>query len=137
MKKLVRKIILVVLCFHVVYILFPPWVGLDGKYVIQQLTAEWFGYGSLLDGKYILYISLGSSILYLISYVGLFLFKGWGRTLFVFLITFELLMSPFLGLSIQSGFQVFFSYFLTLAQGILVSLLYFTSLKDVYKKVEG
>jgi len=62
----------------------------------------------------------------LVGSIGLFVFRVWGRNLFVFSLVALVIISPFFGPTVEHGFESFFSELESLSDGIILGILFFT-----------
>lgn len=64
---------------------------------------------------------------YLVAYLGMFFFVDWARKLFAFLLIAGSALIPIQGLSVQSGLEGMLGYLLTLGDGVVLGLSFFST----------
>jgi len=69
----------------------------------------------------------------LLASVGVLLFRLWGRTLFVFVSIFSLVMIPFDALYVDVGWTVLVGAAAGIIEGMIIALMYFSPLRRVFK----
>jgi len=105
------------------------WDGYEGVFWMQpgaeELSSSFFiGIGALL----LLVIAL------IITYVGLFLFKPWSRTLIVILAVITLISSPFMGVFIALPILTTLNEISSILFGVVLAMIYLQPLSDEFKK---
>ncbi len=125
MKEIFQKIILAVGCFYLLYIALPFfWLEIYDQETLEVLN--WHGYGGLLDIygpiPYIFACAL------LISLVGLYQFKRWGRTIFMLVTIISGVVSPLWGLQTMGYFDSLPAYFVSIGSGAILAMSYFSSI---------
>lgn len=65
--------------------------------------------------------------------VGLFFFKGWAKTLLPLSYTIGLLLVPFNGPYVEVGWDTFLFYLSCLMDGVVLALVYFSTLKEAFE----
>lgn len=81
------------------------------------------GYGAIVwSGAYSYMLWLVAS---LASYLGIFLFKRWGRDLLLFIYLLAILMSPFMGVMVNAPYETSLYTVMVLSDGIIIGLLCF------------
>lgn len=124
MERLFRILLIFQLLLLTVFF-FVPWGFAYGADAEMALT--WQGFNALVDEKAIYFSNQLASILYVVSYVGLFFFKNWARMLLLFVSVVGGVCISLYGVSIQSGFESMISYFMTLIDGALIVMSFLTS----------
>jgi len=76
-------------------------------------------------------------VLPFISFVGLYLFRNWGRYLLLFYLFLTLLGSFFFGVSVSGPPETFFGDVSLLADGALVGLMFFSPFREKFSKSVG
>ena len=61
-----------------------------------------------------------------IGSVGMFVFRVWGRNLYVLSIIVILALTPFFGPTVENAYESFFSELETLSDGLILGILFFT-----------
>jgi hypothetical protein len=79
-------------------------------------------------------IGIPMLILFIVSNIGLFLFWRPARTLYVITIIVGLLETPFFGPYVDAGFGTMFEDAAIIVSGVVLALIYFSPLKDLYNK---
>ncbi|MCF6282681.1 MAG: hypothetical protein L3J28_10840 [Candidatus Polarisedimenticolaceae bacterium] len=124
MVTLFRSLILVSNAVYVLWFFQPynaPWL-----YETEILNAlSWSGWGGneLLAEK----ISGLLIIAWLATAFGLWFFKAWARTTFVVLNISTVILTPIFGLLVQSSVDVILTQVMTIADGMLLFMCYFSS----------
>ena len=103
-------------------------------YLYDQNTNDaltWNGYGALVPMHdlvpYAFLIAFG------VVSIGLIFFKSWARTGFLFLTAIGFLLSPVIGLSVQTGVDSLLSYFINLSDGAILVMAYLTSINNEFQ----
>jgi len=74
----------------------------------------------------VIIFGLLSIVAILVGSIGLFVFREWGRKLFAISWGVLLIISPFLGPTVEHGVVSFFSYLGTLSTGVVLGIAFFT-----------
>lgn len=74
------------------------------------------------------------TIIYLITYLGLFFCIAVFRPLFLVLVVIGGLTIPLFGLSVASGYESMLGYFMTLGDGLILCMIYFTEVSRSFAK---
>ncbi|MFA4829044.1 MAG: hypothetical protein WC855_05565 [Thermodesulfovibrionales bacterium] len=134
MNKIFRLIILISIGSYVL-LLFAPY-NIPAIYDQSTLNLlEWSGYGAneiLLN-----YGFWAVMVLYLISALGLWFFINEARFLYLAVIVFDLLSTPFGGLWVQSGIDGMLSYISTLLDGIILYMAFMSPVSQQFKSVKA
>lgn len=112
---------------------FVPWTQIFDESAVPALT--WLGHNALLSDSEIFKVGLLYSVLYVVSYVGLFFFVSWARWLQLFLVLSSGFAILLYGLSVQSALQSAFGYFLTVGDAALLIMSFGSELKSEYRGV--
>lgn len=84
---------------------------------------------SLIYGGILLF-----SLMYFILMVGLFFFIRYARHAFLILVLASGLFSTLSGLSVQYGFEILANYYLTLIDGVILGMIYFSRLGQYFQR---
>ncbi len=131
MRGIFRAIVVLALLLQLVWFYLPyTWVYLYEGDALNLL--QWSGYGASIDlyGP-IPYVVLGA---YTAVLVGLALFQTWARPAFVILIVASVLTTPLWGISVVSPVGGAVGYVVSLADGAIITLAYFTTLSRDFDK---
>ncbi len=93
-----------------------------------------YGADSLLDESFLNAISYGLLALYVLTYAGLYFFLRWARGIFLALALLGGLWIPVYGVAVQSGYEAMLGYFLTLGDGFLLGLAFFSKVSQRFAK---
>lgn len=88
---------------------------------------------SLVFQDRIWFFTVCNSLLSFIASIGLFLFKEWGRQLFLLSIVFLLLLTPVGGPFVSTGWTALIATLVGISEGMIVALIYFASLKREFE----
>jgi len=89
------------------------------------------GYGSLdINWNAISYITLS---LYLFSAVGMWFYINWARNLFLIITVVTVVMTATGGVSVETSIDATLSYLISLSDGALLFMCYFSSVSEKYK----
>ena len=75
-----------------------------------------------------------SSILFIVSYVGLYFFKKWARAVFVATYIITLLEVPLISAYVQTGWFYMMGAMLNVTTGMLIALMYFAPIKGAFER---
>ncbi len=131
MKTLYRCLIIVLIFFQIVWFCIP-WVISYDAHSINLLSSA--GYGSLVGYKIIEVFSYLFTFLYLCCCIGLFFFFKLARTAYFILLLFGGLAIFFYGTSVQVNFEASLGYFMTLADGVILSMSYLSTISKEFDK---
>jgi hypothetical protein len=98
-----------------------------------QSALAWSGYGGaswVSDPRFFLSIGIGK----LLSSLGLFLFLSWGRWLLLAVVAISLASVPFAGVSAGIPLDNIIGYFLSLTDGAILALAFFSPLAEAMRK---
>lgn len=130
MKKLFRWIVVGQLALLITWY-FTPWgFAYSGYETVLLLN----GADSRFDISTLLTLSSISTACYFITYVGLLFFRAWARLALPVMSLIGFLLTPFYGLSVQSGYESMIGYLLTLGDGFLLCSVYFTNMRESFIK---
>ncbi len=129
MKAIFKSTVLITLATYVILFCTPQfWADWYDRPIFDALS--WTGYGSEIDiNGPIPYFLLAS---YAVICIGLVNFKKWARAGFVIFILVTIMISPFVGLSVNYGIESIIAYILVLGQGGILSMLYLTNLSNEF-----
>jgi hypothetical protein len=125
MKGIFQKTILAVGGLYLLYMALPFfWLELYDQETLEVLS--WQGYGGLLDIygpiPYILACAL------LVSLVGLYQLKKWGRTTFMLVTIITGVISPLWGLQTMGQLDSLPAYFVSIGSGAILAMAYLSSI---------
>lgn len=93
----------------------------------------WVGANALISEQAIIFISLVLTVLYFLAYIGLFFYQSWARLLLVLISLLGGFGIVLYGLSVMSGYEAVIGYFLTLGEGMIIAMAYFSSLSQRFR----
>jgi len=113
------------LALNVVWYFMPHLWAYIYDYETIGVLLRWSGYGAKakLTGP-ALYLVIA---IYVASLVGIYLFRSWGRTLFLGVQLFAIATAPLFGLSVEGGYDIMVGGLATLANGSILTMAYLTS----------
>lgn len=133
MERLYRVVVAFLFIVQLVWF-FGPW-GL--AYDQESIAAlVWLGYGAILSEQTIGFISYVVVFLYSLAYIGLFYFYRPARTIYLLLIIVNGLFMPAYGLLVQSGFENMLIYFITIGDGFIIAMAYFTNISKRFANAQ-
>jgi hypothetical protein len=101
---------------------------------VQQILA-WSSYGSAqwyTDPRFYISIGVGK----IVSSIGLFLFLSWGRWLLLAVVVISMAAVPFAGVSVSMPFDSIIGGFLSLSDGAILALAFFSPLAEAMRRDE-
>jgi len=114
---------------YVLLFCFPyMWHLLYEEEIIHVL--RYTGYGYSFPIPYMGYVFL---TLYGIASFGLVMFKDWARIGFLVVTIFALMITPFTGLAITGWYESVLWSLLTMTEGMIIALAYFSSIRNEFK----
>ncbi len=136
-KTVFRLILISSLLFEILSILPQYFSPLIKNENVKSLH-EWNGYGGIFEISHLESILIISfvviAILMVISFIGVFLFKKWARTLYVIL-TISLYMTlPFWGITIYLPWEDFFHEIATILGGVVFAMMYLEPISSEFNK---
>ncbi len=125
-EKLYKTLILVLILIQLLWF-FIPW---QFAYPDESINAlMWLGANSIIESRnFIVIYSVGIVALYILSYIGLLFYIPTAKTLYCILVLGSGFAGPFLGLSVQSGYESLLGYYITIGDGIVLCMILFTSI---------
>ncbi len=105
---------------------FMPWGFAYDEHSINAFY--WLGYGSFFETETITTMNYFVLTSYTLSCIGLLFFNIWARRAYMLVVILGGLIVPMYGMSVQSGYEDTMAYFMTLGDGIIICLSYFTNL---------
>ena len=126
-----RVLIAVSVALYFAWFFFPL---LESRFYSRELIdlKNWAGYGALLDGKMLTLVAYGSLLAYGAIGIGLFCFKAWARTAFLWLIIFLELSSFGFGINILTEAEVAYLQLLNIIDGFILAIIYFSGLSEEF-----
>lgn len=91
---------------------------------------------SLVFQDRIWFFTVCNSVLLFIASLGLFLFKEWGRQLFVLSTVFLLLLTPVGGPFVTTGWTALVATLVGISEGMILALIYFTPLSQEFERAD-
>lgn len=134
MEKIYRVIIVLQVLIQLAWF-YIPWGFAYSNGADSALL--WLGKNAYISDQIIIIISNSVTALYLGAYLGLFFFQGWARHLLLLISLFGGLSIVLYGLSIQSSYESMLGYFMTLGDGFIIALAYFSSLSSKFKGLKS
>jgi len=90
---------------------------------------RWTGYGAPLDWDALVYLWYAFLVAYGVTCIGLIYFKAWSRECFLLVKVIVLLLSFVYGVSVISEFSSFYGQIMTLIDGFIIAMIYFSDLR--------
>ena len=126
MNKFFRILVLISICAYSIYMLLPYfWHLIHSDEIIGILELN--GYKEYFNFYYILNIIFALTI---VASFGLLFYKKWARTLFSGLILITIILVPFTGFSVATGFESSLGMVNTLSNGAILYMAYFSSVSN-------
>jgi hypothetical protein len=121
-KNIIRTLVIISALSYVIWVFgrLVLWQHFDEN-VQRLLDAD--GYGTKLPEHEFAYVPW--VFISLLSYMGLLLFRRWGRDLLVAVYILTLVLSPFSGVMIHVPYERFFFTVFMLSDGMILGLLFF------------
>lgn len=131
MIKLYRNLVASLLGLQLVWIFFP-WSRLYSPSSLVLLDRV--GTDSLVSVGVMMMLSVIISVIYLLSCLGLIFFVSFARKAFIFNSIFGGACIFLYGISVQSSYEAFLGYFMTLGDGAIIVLSYSASINDRFNR---
>ena len=129
MKSLFQWLVGSSYALYVLLFCFPyMWHLLYEEEIVQVL--RYTGYGYSFPIPYIGYMFVA---LYGIASIGLVMFMDWARTGFLAVTILALVITPFTGLAITGWYESLLWTLVTMADGMIIALAYFSSIRNEFK----
>lgn len=126
-----RACVVALLLGQLLWFLFP-WESLYGEQSVAALL--FYGADSMLGERALNVISYSIFALYLMAYAGMYFFMRWARRFLLALLLLGGLWIPVNGVAIQSGYEAMLGYFLTLGDGCLVGISFFSGVSQRFAR---
>ena len=128
MKKLFRTLVIFSISIYLIWFVLPHFWGL--LHTPEEVNLlNYNGYGESFNALPLIYTM---AVLYVISAIGLFIYSRWARTLFLGLTAFAIAVGPFMGWSVQTGFEASINHLAILCDGAVIFMSYFSSVRDEF-----
>ena len=92
---------------------------------------SWSRFGAVLPR--IDFLPFGFLLAFGLTSIGLVFLKKWARTGFLILTVFSLLYLSGAGINVQTGFDSFLDYFVSLTDGVILTMAFFTGLSREFE----
>lgn len=102
-----------------------------------EAALSWLGANSLISHQVTIIISNIVTAIYIVTYFGLIFFQNWARNSLLLISIIGGVSISLYGLSIQSGYEAMLSYFMTLGDGVIIAISYFTSINLKFQGVKA
>lgn len=99
------------------------------SYLGHDMAQGWNGEGGIIAGRVYDIIAYSFFVLNIFTYLALYNFKRWAPKLFLILIFIDLVLTPFYGVNVFSGFETLLHKLALFGAAILLSMIYFSDLK--------
>jgi len=111
---------------------FAPWEQLYGDNIIAvSLVSHAEPFVPRRAVEFFTYVSfLG----YLAACVGMFSYRAWARSLFLVMLAINAAWSVVAGLHVQSGYEAMFGYVLTVMDGLIVGLSFYSDVANRFSR---
>jgi len=128
-EKLFRVIIVGLIAAQMLMYFFP-WGRFYGEAL--DVAMSWGGFGAALGPYYsFLFVNL-ISLLYLVTYLGLLFYSKWARFAFVWVLLAGVIGNLLLGLLIYSSVEAALGYAVSLGEGFVLALAYFSNVGNKF-----
>lgn len=131
------RVLLVLTCIASIAYAALPYLGGGFLSYAEQGALQWAGADARWDPNVLTRAYIVWGLVYLVSLTGLFLFKRWGRTLFVVATLLLLGLTWVSGTSIIASHEMVVGSLATLADGAIIALTYFSELSTRFDTVPG
>lgn len=133
-KDLFKSMVLVLLFIELIWFFIP----LDWAFFGNDVATIWNGSGGILNDRIYYYWSVSYSIISFIVYCALYNFIKWSPKALLILILVDLVVTPFFGVAVFSGFGSLLFKVVMTCTGIVLAMAYFSDLKkDFVRQVGG
>ena len=131
MRVLFRNLVVAVMAIYIAFLIIPfYWEQLYDQDTLTALS--WNNWGSYVPIPIIDAIAWFFPVAYAIISVGLFFFKNWARKLFLIFTLSVGFLYPLCGLAVITGWESVISYYMILGDGIILTMAYFTSVRNEF-----
>lgn len=69
----------------------------------------------------------------ILAAVGLFLFRRWGRTVFLICLLTELAVTVLTGPHVNTGWTMLVGYIYSIIEGVILALIYFSPIREMFE----
>ncbi len=125
-----RLLVLLAVLVQVILWVFP-WGSLYGEVSLAAFAYQ--GADALLSESVRTYIAYGILAFYAVSYAGMYFLRSWARPLFLATALGGSVLSLPSGLAVQGAYESSLGYLLTLADGALLAIVYFSSVSQKFR----
>ncbi len=131
MAKIFRILILASISIYL-FALFLPYI--DYSYLDQKEidVLTWHNYGSIIPVPN--WFAWVMFCLTLLLSIGLYFYINFARLVYVWMVVLMILISPFMGLSTNTGLQVLFAQLLNVLDGAILAIAYLTNVSERFKQ---
>ncbi|TWT18313.1 hypothetical protein [Luteimonas wenzhouensis] len=126
-----RACVVALLIGQLLWFLFP-WASLYGEQSVAALL--FYGADSILGEQALNVASHFIFALYLVTYAGMYFFMRWARNFLLVLLLLGGLWIPVNGIAVQSGYEAMLGYFLTLGDGFLIGISFFSRVSQGFSR---
>lgn len=131
MAKIFIGVVLINLLAYIAWFFMPFASGYLYDYdTLDLLSFSGFGAKIDLDGP----IPYVIGLIYVVTTFGLLLFKSWARIAFSTLAVFTIISPPLWGVSIQGSYDVMIGSLVSITDGAIISMAFFTSISNDFSK---
>jgi hypothetical protein len=127
-----RVFVAVLLIGQLLYFIFP-WQSLYSEGSSAALL--FYGADSVLEESVLGIIGYAILALYVVTYVGLYFFMRWARQVLLALALLGGLWIPMYGVAVQSGYESMVSYLLSLGDGFLIGVAFYSKVGQRFAKI--
>lgn len=134
LRDLFKSMVLLLLFIELIWLFVP----LNWSYFGHDMALGWIGVGSLLSDEVYRIWSFSYSVISLVVYFALYNFIKWAPRMLLLVVIADLVVTPFVGIAVISGFASLLFKLVMTCTGIVLALAYFSELKnDFVRKVGG
>lgn len=132
MEWMYRSLVLLLLVLQLVWFFFPWGLGYDSESVSAMY---WIGHDSIVSARVATILSYVFGFVYVAACVGLIYFIRLARFAYLVALVLGGAVVLLCGISVQSAYEASLGYFLTLGDGFVLALSYFTSINRNFAKL--
>lgn len=125
-----QALVLVSLALQIIGYIFSPIESQTDPLLVKFLRLD--GYGALLQTNSV-FLYYSPLIVGVLMSIGLLFFQNWGRILFLGLLIYGCISALLLGIRVATPLQVFVSQLLTLMDGAIFALVFWSDLSERFK----
>jgi len=94
----------------------------------------WLGVNAMISDDSIIFSSNFLTVAYACIYLGMIFYRRWARTALVAISLLGGIAIPLFGISVQSGYEAMIGYFMTLGDGFIMAISFFSDPREKFSR---